>query len=146
MTIRRVFVDRAVVDRVWWPRRRALGTFQPPPAGQEGIRAGDGAAARPTKLPAAPLLVTAYAFVWVAVMVYLWTIWRRLNKVETEMQALEQRRAGAPRGDGRALHLHPVGAAGRRRDRLDSRLARRARCVRGGAEDGGKNEPRRKAK
>ena len=46
-------------------------------------------------LPAAPLLITAYAFVWIAVMFYVWTIWRRLNTVEAEMRALEQRRASA---------------------------------------------------
>jgi len=43
------------------------------------------------QLPAAPLLVTAYAFVWLAVMVYLWTIWRRLNKVEGEMRELTRK-------------------------------------------------------
>jgi CcmD family protein len=43
------------------------------------------------QMPAAPLLISAYAFVWVALMVYLWTIWRRLNKVEADMQALERR-------------------------------------------------------
>jgi CcmD family protein len=43
------------------------------------------------QLPAAPLLVAAYAFVWVALMVYLWSIWRRLGKVEDEMRALESR-------------------------------------------------------
>jgi CcmD family protein len=43
------------------------------------------------QLPAAPLLVTAYAFAWIAVMVYLWSIWRRLNKVEDEMRALSQK-------------------------------------------------------
>ena len=46
-------------------------------------------------LPAAPLLIAAYAFVWIAVMFYVWTIWRRLNTVEAEMRALEQRRASA---------------------------------------------------
>jgi CcmD family protein len=45
------------------------------------------------QLPSAPLLVAAYALVWIAVMFYLWTIWRRLNKVEAEMRALEQRSA-----------------------------------------------------
>ena len=50
------------------------------------------------QLPSAPLLVAAYAFVWIAVMFYVWTIWRRLHKVETEMQALERRRgAGSSR-------------------------------------------------
>jgi CcmD family protein len=43
------------------------------------------------QLPAAPLLITAYAFVWIALLFYVWTIWRRLNKVETDMQALERR-------------------------------------------------------
>jgi CcmD family protein len=43
------------------------------------------------QLPAAPLLVAAYAFVWLALMFYLWTIWRRLNKVEADMRALERR-------------------------------------------------------
>jgi CcmD family protein len=40
------------------------------------------------QMPAAPLLVAAYAFIWLAVAFYLWTIWRRLNKVEAEMRAL----------------------------------------------------------
>ena len=65
-------------------RRRAQSEFVPvselPPADQ---------------LPAAPLLITAYAFVWVAVLFYVWTIWRRLNKVEKDMQALARRSTGA---------------------------------------------------
>jgi CcmD family protein len=44
------------------------------------------------QLPAAPLLVAAYAFVWIATMFYVWTIWRRLQKVEGEMRTLERRR------------------------------------------------------
>jgi CcmD family protein len=43
------------------------------------------------QLPAAPLFVAAYAFVWIAALFYVWTIWKRLNKVETEMRALERR-------------------------------------------------------
>ena len=43
------------------------------------------------QLPSAPLLVGAYAFVWLAVMFYLWTIWRRLGKVEADLQALERK-------------------------------------------------------
>ena len=43
------------------------------------------------QLPAAPLLITAYAFVWIAVFFYVWTVWRRLNKVEAEMRVLEKR-------------------------------------------------------
>jgi CcmD family protein len=51
------------------------------------------------QLPSAPLLVAAYAFVWVAVLFYVWLLWRRLNKVEGEMHTLQQRQAqrGNPR-------------------------------------------------
>ena len=50
------------------------------------------------QLPAAPLVIAAYAFVWVAVFVYLWSIWRRIGKVEADMRALDRRsvqRSGA---------------------------------------------------
>ena len=46
------------------------------------------------QVAAGPLLLAAYSFVWVAVLFYVWTVRRRLNKVETEMKALE-RRSGA---------------------------------------------------
>ena len=45
------------------------------------------------QLPAALLLIAAYAFVWVVLMLYLWSIWRRLGKVEVDMRLLEQRSA-----------------------------------------------------
>jgi CcmD family protein len=44
------------------------------------------------QLPAAPLLVAAYAFVWLVLMFYLWSIWRRLKRVEADMGALERGR------------------------------------------------------
>ena len=46
------------------------------------------------QLPAGPLLVTAYAIVWLVPMFYLWSIWRRLNKVEREVKDLEHRSPG----------------------------------------------------
>ena len=61
-----------------------------PPAGQGGFVPVDSVPLS-DQLPAAPLLVTAYAFVWAAVMVYVFSISRRLNKVETEMRALAQK-------------------------------------------------------
>ena len=73
--------------------------MQPPSAQTEFIPATPGASTE--QLPAAPLLIAAYAFVWIATMFYVWTIWRRLNKVEADMRALEQRvqrrKTGAPR-------------------------------------------------
>lgn len=44
-------------------------------------------------LPAAPLLVSAYVFVWVALMGYVWSIWRRLGKVESELADVSRRAA-----------------------------------------------------
>ena len=46
------------------------------------------------QLPAAPFVMTAYAFVWVAVLFYVFTLWRRLGKVDADMQALARRSAG----------------------------------------------------
>jgi hypothetical protein len=61
-----------------------------PPAGQsEFVPASS--VPRADQLQAAPLLIAAYAFVWVAACFYLWTIWRRLQKVEADMLALERR-------------------------------------------------------
>ncbi|MSO56216.1 MAG: CcmD family protein [Acidobacteria bacterium] len=40
------------------------------------------------QLPAAPLLIAAYAFVWIAVLAYLWLMWRRLGRVEQDLSAL----------------------------------------------------------
>jgi len=43
------------------------------------------------RLPAAPVLVVAYALVWVAVIVYIWSVWRRLDRIDAEMHALKRR-------------------------------------------------------
>jgi CcmD family protein len=43
------------------------------------------------QLPAAGLVTTAYGFVWAVLLVYVWTIWRRLMKVEREMRDLTAR-------------------------------------------------------
>jgi CcmD family protein len=40
-------------------------------------------------LPAAPLLIGAYAFVWVALFGYLLSVGRRLTKVQTEVERLD---------------------------------------------------------
>ena len=45
------------------------------------------------QMPAAPLLIAAYAVFLVLMIFYVWTVWRRLNKVEADMRALEQRTA-----------------------------------------------------
>ena len=45
------------------------------------------------QLPAAPLLIAAYAFVWVALMVYVWSLWKRMTKLERELADLQRRDA-----------------------------------------------------
>jgi CcmD family protein len=42
------------------------------------------------QLPAAPLVITAYAFVWLACFGYLWTIAQRIRKVEADLRTLER--------------------------------------------------------
>jgi CcmD family protein len=42
------------------------------------------------EVPAAPLLVAAYVFVWAALMVYVVTLWRRLTKVEQELASVSR--------------------------------------------------------
>lgn len=63
---------------------------QPPSPGQDGfVPASELPPGQ--QLPAAPFLVGAYAFFLVLMMFYLWTIWRRINRVEREIQDLDRR-------------------------------------------------------
>jgi CcmD family protein len=59
------------------------------------------------QLPAAPLLVAAYAFAWLAVFFYVWTVWRRLNKVEADMRVFERRHAPGREGISGANRTNP---------------------------------------
>jgi CcmD family protein len=43
------------------------------------------------QIPAVPLVLTAYGLVWVGVLVYVWLTWRRIGKVETELQQLARK-------------------------------------------------------
>jgi hypothetical protein len=64
--------------------------FQPP-AGQEEFVPVDQLPAA-EQLPGGVFVIVAYGFIWVAAMLYLWTIWRRLAKVEDEIRMLQRRR------------------------------------------------------
>ena len=57
--------------------------------GQEGFVPVTGPVTE--QIPAAPLVISSYAFFLVLLFVYLWTIWRRIGKVEADMRALERR-------------------------------------------------------
>jgi CcmD family protein len=43
------------------------------------------------QLPAAPLVFAAYAFVWVALVSYVFVLWRRLTHVQRELADLSAR-------------------------------------------------------
>ena len=73
-----------------------LLAMQPPGAAQDGFVPIDQLPPQ-EQLPAAPLLITAYAFVWMLLMAYLWSIARRMGKVESEIQILQRRSGGAGR-------------------------------------------------
>jgi len=66
---------------------------QPTDAAQEGFVPMDDIPPE-EQLPAAPLLMTAYAAVWVLAIGYLWTIWRRLGAVEQELADVARRVSG----------------------------------------------------
>ena len=42
------------------------------------------------QLPAAPLVLGAYALIWLGVLVYVWSISRRLASVDRELGALRR--------------------------------------------------------
>ena len=69
---------------------------QQPSPGQDGFVPAQ--SIPPTEqIPAAPLLISSYAFFLVLMMFYLWTIWRRIGKVEKDMHDLERRQGTAAR-------------------------------------------------
>ena len=45
------------------------------------------------QIPAMPLLGAAYGFIWIGVFGYVWSLSRRLQKVETEIAELESRKS-----------------------------------------------------
>ena len=75
----------------------AVSAHQPAP---DGDFVPAGSLAPVDSLPAGPVVVAAYGFVWVALVGYLWFVWRRLQKVERDVAELE-RRAGVREGGAR---------------------------------------------
>ena len=78
---------------------RTFAAQQPPPssAAQEGFVPVD-QLPPDEALPAAPLLISAYAVAWAILFLYLWSIWRRLARVERELAEVGRRvDAGARR-------------------------------------------------
>lgn len=64
--------------------------FAQPPQQPEGFVPVDQLPGQ-EELPATPLVAAAYGVAWVAVLIYLFTIWRRLGAVEREMADVARR-------------------------------------------------------
>jgi CcmD family protein len=80
-----------------WGAAAAATQAQPPPSpAQEGFVPIDQLQQK-EQLPAAPLVMAAYAAAWLVIFGYVWSIWRRLSQVEQEMANLTQRVGGANR-------------------------------------------------
>ena len=69
---------------------RLVAASQQPPAGQEGFVPVENLPQR-EQLPAAPLVMAAYAVAWVAIFAYLWSIWQRLGRVERDIVEVSRR-------------------------------------------------------
>jgi len=46
------------------------------------------------QLPAAPLVFAAYAFVWLALVTYVFALWRRVGRVERDLADVNARLQG----------------------------------------------------
>jgi CcmD family protein len=72
------------------------GQSQPPSPAQEGFVPID-QIQKKEEIPAAPLLLSAYAFAWIAIFAFVWSIWQRLGKVEREIAEVTRRVAAGGR-------------------------------------------------
>lgn len=61
-----------------------------PPAAQDGFVPMSELAPREV-LPATPLVFYAYGFVWIALMGYVFSIWRRMARVEQDLADVQRR-------------------------------------------------------
>lgn len=77
------------------PTAVALDAAQPPASSQEAFVPVD---QLPTEeqIPAAPLVAGAYGIAWAAVLMYLWSVWRRLGRVERELAEATRRMESRP--------------------------------------------------
>ncbi len=62
-----------------------------PPAGQQQEFVPVSELPPAEQLPAAPLLIAAYAVAWIVLLGYVWSVWRRLGKVERELAEVARR-------------------------------------------------------
>lgn len=94
--LRRLFAVVLLLVACWGVVPAAAQTQPPPSPAQEGFVPIDQLKPK-EELPAAPLVMAAYAVAWIVVFVYVWSIWRRLSRVEQEIASVSQRVASGGR-------------------------------------------------
>ena len=77
------------------PRSNTEMVVKQPPSPPDGFVPASSLPSQ-EQLPAAPLVIGAYAVAWVLVFGYLWSIWRRLERLETELADVRRRVAAGP--------------------------------------------------
>jgi CcmD family protein len=87
MTIRRLLAPCAALLSLVWLAAPVLAQSQP--AQTEFVPLSQ--VPRTEQIPAAPFVFIAYAIVWLFVLFYVWTLWRRQGRVEKELQELQHR-------------------------------------------------------
>lgn len=93
----RRLVAAVLLVATWWAVMPLAAQTQPPPSpAQEGFVPIDQLQPK-EQLPAAPLVIAAYAVAWLVIFGYVWSIWRRLNRVEQDIASVSQRVSGGTR-------------------------------------------------
>lgn len=90
MLIKRAILFLALAAVLASPVLAAAQPQQQPPAAQTEFVPVDELPEQ-EQLPAAPLVIAAYAVAWVAMLIYLGSIWRRLGKVDRELAEVSRR-------------------------------------------------------
>ena len=91
-------LSAALLIAVCWAAAPSFALAQPPapsPA-QEGFVPIDQLQPK-EELPAAPFLMAAYAVAWLVIFGYIWSLWKRLSRVEEEIASVRQHAAGGGR-------------------------------------------------
>ena len=77
------------------PRSNTEMVVKQPPSPPDGFVPANSLPSQ-EQLPAAPLVIGAYAVAWVLVFGYLWSIWRRLGRLETDLAEVRRRVSTGP--------------------------------------------------
>ena len=94
--LRRLLAVVLLLVACWGSVPAAAQTQPPPSPAQEGFVPIDQLKPK-EELPAAPLVMAAYGVAWLVVFGYVWSIWRRLGRVEQEIATVSKRVASGGR-------------------------------------------------